>query len=308
MTGEYREAKLRKRRRIQAKRQARYIYELQMREAVMRLRREGKTFEEIGEILHQPPSTIQRYYRWAMDLLIDRWTKAQLQDFSIFGKPLMDRPPRRKSHVRIIRLEAGGAGPRALPPPAFHQDSPPRGSSAPPPPPPGPPPPPPPPQAASGEVVDPPELVQLRKDCLTLRKAARPYDEIAELLGITENEAKRITAEALSEIQRSEYSNADMERRLMLEQLDQMIAGIHAPATGRKLNGQATMIDLGAIDRMLRLLKQKADLMGLSQPPAEDLRIRLQQLADDGQYDIVDLEEIARDVLAAHRSKLPEFR
>ncbi len=307
MTGDYREQKLRRRRKDQAKRQAGYIYELQMREAVMRLRREGKSFEEIGEILHQTPGSIKRYYRWAMDLLVDRWTKGQLQDFSIFGKPLMDRPPRRKSHVRILRLEAGGAGPRALPPPASHQDyppppgPPPRGSSAPPPPPP-------PPHAASGEVLDPPELVQLRKDCLTLRKAARPYDEIAELLGITEREAKRITAEALSEIQRSEYSNADMERRLMLEQLDQMIAGIHAPATGRKMNGQPTMIDLGAIDRMLKLLKQKADLMGLSQPPAEDLRIRLQQLADDGQYDIVDLEEIARDVLAAHRSKLPEFR
>lgn len=162
--------------------------------------------------------------------------------------------------------------------------------------------------SVAGTVLDPPDVLQLRRDCLHLRKAMRPFSEIAEILGVSEQEARQRTAEAISELETSERLNADLERRLMIEQIDQMIAAIHPMSTGKMLNNERTPIVLEAIDRTLKLMKQKADLLGLSAPPAVDIRIRLQALADEGGYDIVDLEDIAKDVLTAHKIRLPEFR
>lgn len=162
--------------------------------------------------------------------------------------------------------------------------------------------------SVSGEILDPPDVIQLRADALKLRKAMLPFPEIAELLGVSVPHARQAVAEAIQEIQKSEQFNADMHRQLMIEQIDQMIAAIHAPATGQLINGRRIMVDLGAIDRMLKLMQRKAELMGLTTTPAEDIKVKLQRLADEAGYDIVDLEEIAKDVLAAHKTRLPEFR
>ena len=135
-----------------------------------------------------------------------------------------------------------------------------------------------------------------------------PFDQMAELLGVTEQEARQRTAEAINAIQFSEQMNADMHRTLMIEQIEQMIQAIHAPATGKTLSGKPTPVVFEAIDKMLKLMKQKAELLGISEPPPLDIRIKLQQLAQEGSYDIVELEDIARDVLQAHKLRLPEFR
>lgn len=250
-----------------AKNAAKEIYDLQMREAVLRYTRSGLDDADIARRLGQSIPRIKRYREDS----VQRATRRAISRNSPGVLPF------------IPQWERSVNRPRALP----------SGSSAP---------------GVSGEILDPPEVIQLRKDCLQLRKAMVPFDRMADLLGVSERDCRVRTAEALREIEQSEHANADLERRLMIEQLDQMIAGIHAPATGRKIDGKPTLVDLGAIDRMLKLMKQKADLLGLSAPPAVDIRIRLQALADEGGYDIVDLEEIARDVLLAHKLKLPEFR
>lgn len=136
----------------------------------------------------------------------------------------------------------------------------------------------------------------------------RPFDEIAELLSISEDEARYYTFKAIEQAEKSEQTTADAERKLMLMQIDQMIAGIHAPATGKLVGGQSTLIDLGAIDRMLKLLKQKAELLGLTEPPAVDIRIKLQQFATESGFDMLEIEEVAREVLQKHKLNLPEFR
>jgi hypothetical protein len=141
-----------------------------------------------------------------------------------------------------------------------------------------------------------------------MKKAAVPYEKMAEILGISKEEAQRYSREAIAELQNSEQLNADLERRLMIEQIDQMIAAIHAPATGENLLGHRVTVVFDAIDKMLKLMKAKSELLGLYSPPAVDIRIKLQGLAAESGYDIVDLEEIAREVLQAHKLKLPEFR
>lgn len=284
-----RRSKSRKHRITRHKKAADEIYDLQMREAVLRWTRAGLPDSDIAQRLGQSIPRIKRYredaIRRATQRALDRAKTGPVLDLSSGCSCLP--PPRSKDSPRTPTSGWGPvSGQRRL--------SPPRSTYVPP--------------GVSGEILDPPEVVQLRKDCLQLRKAMVPFDQMADLLGVSEQECRKRAAEALREIELSEHANADLERRLMIEQLDQMIAGIHAPATGRKLDGSPTMIDLGAIDRMLKLMKQKADLLGLSAPPAVDIRIRLQALADEGGYDIVDLEEIARDVLLAHKLKLPEFR
>jgi len=154
-------------------------------------------------------------------------------------------------------------------------------------------------------VLDAPNIIEMRKKCLLLRKAALPFDEIADRLGITETEARSYTADALRAISASESSHAEAERRLMVEQIDDMIRAIRPNTVGYTADGDTAPVILDAIDRMIRLMSQKAKLLGLEQLPATDIMARLQQLAFDGGYDMVEIEDIARDVLARHKFKMP---
>lgn len=275
---------------LRRKRHALQIAQLQLRDAILRMTNEGIPDQEIAQ-------TLGYTRRAAISLYRNRSVRDAIR------------------RVQLRRAEASlmtpGEDPRALPPPkpwgpkrglpalvVFA----PAGSA---------------PDAAderedpppiSGEILDPPDVIQLRADALKLRKAMLPFSEIAELLGVSEPQARQAVAEAVQEIQRSEQFNADMHRQLMIEQIDQMIAAIHAPATGQLINGRRIQVDLGAIDRMLKLMQRKAELMGLTIIPAEDIKVKLQRLAEEAGYDIVDLEEIAKDVLAAHKTRLPEFR
>ena len=277
------------------KKQANHIYDLQMRESIIRWTVEGVSDADIAKRLGQSVATIKKYRNLSRER-----SKQRAGEQSSMTTP---RDPRSRSP-----WPEDGSPTRALPP----------GRTTPPPPPPNEP-----PSAGGsgasfnshpsnssviGTVLDSPEQIQLRKDCLYLRKAMVPFDQMAEMLGVSEREVRVATAEALQELETSEISNADLERRLMIEQLDQMIAAIHPMSTGRTLTQQRTPVLFEAIDRTIKLLAKKAELMGISHPPAIDIRIRLQALADEGGYDIQDLEEVARDVLQAHKIRLPEFR
>jgi len=142
------------------------------------------------------------------------------------------------------------------------------------------------------------EIMALRSSCLQLRKQMLDWPDIASRLKITEHEARRYFTEAIREIQASETTHAELERRLMVEQLDDML---------RPLLPQATHPDkpvYEATDRALKLLERKAKLLGLDQVPTLDIMAQLQDLAQEGSYDIRELEDIARDVLARRRFKV----
>lgn len=283
------------------KKKADAIYQLEMREAVMRMRiQHGWSYEEIAARLHQHPSTIQKYRKKSLALSAQRANGKSPDEERVEEKARLGfvrgytfTPMRIGNEpTGFLKKKLLAENPTAVPSPGGHIPQVDPDETHP----------------LEGEVLDPPEIVQLRKDCLKLRKAMIPFDQIAELLGVTEREARKAAAEALSAIEASESLNADLERRLMIEQIDQMIQAIHPMSTGRLLNDERTPIVLEAIDRMLRLMDRKAKLMGIDHPPAVDIRIRLQQLASEGGYDIVDLEDMARDVLQAHKIRLPEMR
>ena len=199
--------------------------------------------------------------------------------------------------IRGFRSKAMAGPPKALPPPPEpRRKVPPRGS--------GPGPHRPRSPKAAVEVLDSPDVIELRKQCLSLRKALVPFDEMAQTLGISEREARLRTAEALRQLSDSETTNAELERRLMVEQLDEMIRAAYASATARSEKGLAPNLD--ATDRILKLLDRKAKLLGLDQVPAQDIRIKLQTLAHEGNYDMAELEDIAREVLARHRFAIIE--
>ena len=334
------EHRRRRRQRNYYRRQATAIYELQMREAVIRLTHEGVSDAEIAKQLGQSVGTIKRYRQRALD----RAVRHERHE-AIYGKALP--PPPRTTDPRYPYAKHNAPGrtvsvkrppvywpandrreassPLALPSPGrvdaedweepvpdpqaahrFRSAPDPDLSSASSVPPgstttsEGP--------TYAGTVFDPldPEVLRdLREKCLWLRKAAIPFPEMAIKLGISEAEARQFTYEALHELQTSELHTADLERRLMIEQLDDMIRAIRPMALGHP-DHHPPLLD--AVDRVLKLMKQKADLMGLSQPPAVDIMIRLQGLAAESGYDILDLQDIARDVLAANKIKLPEYR
>lgn len=335
----------RRRQRGYYRRQAKAIYELQMREAVMRWTHEKVPDPDIARRLGQTVSTIKKYRRESIERSAKRaaFTRTfEVPATAVSGLPspyalpapeapksgrafrAMKQQQRRARYPRAYWPDGSGVGQDggrtvpALPPGSTDPSDPPRWSSSsragggvPP----TPPPPPRPPGGGGGssphepdEILDPPDIVQLRKDCLMLRKSMIPFDIMAMKLGITEQEAKRYTAEALKQLTESEMMNADLERRLMIEQLDQMIAAIHPMSTGFDLQHGQRPVVLEAIDRMLKLMQKKADLLGISHVPASDIRLRLQALAEEQGYDILDLEDIARDVLQAHKIRLPEFR
>ena len=300
----------------QARRDARAIYELQMREAVIRWTHERVSDAEIARRLGNGIPTIKRYRRLALERAIKRaaFPPTPLpppKPPKPPPRPRLPKPPppspddlrwertleryrrwRKRMGYPVTTPDAEPTPPMLPVPVGASRPSENEASGG----------------GRSGTVLDPPEIVQLRKDCLHLRKAALPFDQMADLLGISEQEARQRTAEAINELQQSEHLNADMHRTLMIEQIDQMIAAIHAPATGRTLGNERIPVVYDAIDRMMKLMKQKADLLGISDPPPLDIRLKLQQLAEEGSYDIVDLEDIARDVLQAHKLRLPEFR
>src|SRR4029079_16794630 len=86
----------------------------------------------------------------------------------------------------------------------------------------------------------------------------------------------------------------------MVEQIDAMIRSAYVMAT----RTEDLPPNLDAQDRIIKLLDRKAKLLGLDQVPAQDIRVKLQQLSQEGNYDLEELEDIARVVLARHRFQI----
>jgi DNA-binding CsgD family transcriptional regulator/predicted transcriptional regulator len=251
-------------------RKSRAIYELQVREYVVQRRNEGATFGEISRELDLSLPTVRAYYRKSITRAVSM-IPFNPETSERFDE---DQPYRRdRQRQRQKRAQRSSSGP----------------------------------EVHTGDVLDPPDEIPLRQEALRLAKACVPYDEISARLGISEKEARQFVNEELTKLEQNELNGADLQRRLMIEQINAMIAALYAPATGdHPEKGQIAPV-FEAVDRMMKLLKQKADLIGLGQPQYEDIRMVLQALAEEQQYDMLELEDIARAVLSKHRIKLPGF-
>jgi hypothetical protein len=161
----------------------------------------------------------------------------------------------------------------------------------------------PPPKVFDGEVLDPPDEAAFKKRAYELRKRAIPFDEIASILGRSEQECRKAVRSRLQAMETDELADMTLARRMMLEQIDAMIQAITVPATGRDIDGAPTKVVLQAIDRMVKLLDQKAHLLGLNAPQRIDITHRLQSLADQSGYDIEDLRAIATDVIKSYTAR-----
>jgi predicted transcriptional regulator len=238
-----------------------------------RRRNEGATFGEIARELDLSLPTVRAYYRKSITRAVSMipFNPETSERFDEDQPYRRDR--QRQRQKRAQRAQASG------PNPSVH----------------------------TGDVLDPPDEIPLRQEALRLAKACVPYDEIGARLGISEKDARRFVNEELTKLEQNELNGADLQRRLMIEQINAMIAALYAPATGdHPEKGQIAPV-FEAVDRMMKLLKQKADLIGLGQPQYEDIRVVLQALAEEQQYDMLELEDIARAVLSKHRIKLPGF-
>lgn len=148
-----------------------------------------------------------------------------------------------------------------------------------------------------GEVMDSPDEREFVMRAFALRKRAMPVDEIALETGRTEKEVRAAVARRLQELDQDEMSEASQAKRMMLEQIDAMIAAIMTPATGQDVYGAPQPVMLEAIDRMVKLFDQKAKLLGLNAPQKVDLSHRIEILARDTGYEVEELQSILADVM-----------
>ena len=148
-----------------------------------------------------------------------------------------------------------------------------------------------------------PVLIDLHQKVWELRKRMLPFDEIAILAGITEQQARNIVKQRLSELDTRELQSVEQARALMVAQIDDMIRAVVPDAIGKDLQGNPARVDYKAVDKMLNLMDAKAKLMGLNSATHIDLTIRLKQFAEEHQYDYREVEDVAAEVLAARSQR-----
>lgn len=97
---------------------------------------------------------------------------------------------------------------------------------------------------------------------LEMRKAGATFEQIGNALGITPQGAHRAVKRALRRIIEKSDEAAEEIRRLELERLDAMLLALWP---------QAKRGNLGAVDRILRIMERRAKLLGLDAPKAVDI-------------------------------------
>lgn len=136
-----------------------------------------------------------------------------------------------------------------------------------------------------------------QKQAFYLRARGVPSDEIAELLGIPESDAERAIMAWSDRLNASEINTTETARRVQLAQLDTTLRALSPHATGVNEDGSPHPLDLFAVDRYLKVLDQKAKLLGLNAVQRVDINQRLEMIASEGQYDLEDLQELLVEVL-----------
>lgn len=140
---------------------------------------------------------------------------------------------------------------------------------------------------------------ELHKMAWDLRKKQIPFDEIAEMLSITEQEARNLVKRRLEELDRMELESTDEARTLMVSQIESMMRALIPSSTGEQTDGAPVVVNLDSIDRMVKLMKAKADLLGLNAATKVDMTVTLKEFAETEGYDYNEVEEVAAEVIAS---------
>lgn len=99
--------------------------------------------------------------------------------------------------------------------------------------------------------------LQRQQQAVELRRAGRSYREIARQVGIGVASAHRLVAAAIAEARTTVQEDVVELRALELSRLDGMLGGLWPEA--RRGN-------LGAVDRVLKIMERRAKLLGLDAP------------------------------------------
>lgn len=99
--------------------------------------------------------------------------------------------------------------------------------------------------------------LQRQQQAVELRRAGRSYREIARQVGIGVASAHRLVAAAIAEARTTVQEDVVELRALELSRLDGMLGGLWP---------QARRGNLGAVDRVLKIMERRAKLLGLDAP------------------------------------------
>ena len=107
---------------------------------------------------------------------------------------------------------------------------------------------------------------ECRARALELRKNGLTYEAIAQELGISLQYAHKTVSQALAALEKANAEEARHVRTLELERLETLFL---------KAFTRARKGDLGAIDRVLRIMERKAKLLGLDAPSRSEVTASL---------------------------------
>ncbi len=112
-----------------------------------------------------------------------------------------------------------------------------------------------------------PQTVERRlkaKKAVELRLAGASYGQIAERLGVTPSGAWRMVARELERVEKGVEESAKELRRMELMRLDRMMLGLWQDA----ITGNAP-----SVDRILRIMERRAQILGIDAPDKHEVEI-----------------------------------
>lgn len=135
-----------------------------------------------------------------------------------------------------------------------------------------------------------------RREAFRLRKAGNTYDDIADKIGCSPQEAQKMVRGQLSEIHVDEYTDRELARRMHLERLDALMSAVWPSATRtptEKFPDQGP--DLEASRTALRILERQSKLLGLDSPAKIDISDRIRVIAERNGVDYEDMMQYVRE-------------
>ena len=110
-----------------------------------------------------------------------------------------------------------------------------------------------------------PRNIQARErevEALELRKAGATFQQIGTRLGISRQAAHKRVTEVLHDMAETTGEKAEAVRTLEGQRLDAMLLGLWA---------RASHGDYGAVDRVLRIMQRRADMLGTDAPKKHEV-------------------------------------
>jgi len=148
----------------------------------------------------------------------------------------------------------------------------------------------------------PPHSYQQQAEAFKLRKEGKTYQEIADRIGSSPQDAQKMVRNQLSSLSLDEYQDRELARRMQLERLDALMAAVWPSATRTPTEDYPDLgPDLEASRTALRILERQSKLLGLDSPAKIDISDRVRIIAERNG---VDYEEMMDYVKESTRLKL----